>query len=35
MTDFNWLHFQGKVILRAVREYYRYAMSCRDPEQMI
>src|SRR3546814_17945753 len=30
MTDFKWRHFQGDVILWAVRWYCRYPISYRD-----
>jgi transposase-like protein len=33
--DFKWRHFQGEVILWAVRWYCRYGVSYRDLEQMI
>ena len=32
MTDFKWRHFQGDVILWAVRWYCRYPISYRDLE---
>lgn len=31
MTDFKWRHFQGDVILWAVRWYCRYPISVSDP----
>src|SRR3546814_11358915 len=34
MTDFKWRHFQGDVILWAVRWYCRYPISYRDLEEM-
>src|SRR3546814_15395347 len=35
MTDFKWRHFQGDVILWAVRWYCRYPISYRDLEGML
>lgn len=35
MSDFKWRHFQGDVILWAVRWYCRYGVSYRDLEQMM
>ena len=35
MSDFKWRHFQGEVILWAVRWYCRYGVSYRDLEQMM
>src|SRR3546814_4871225 len=35
MTDFKWRHFQGDVILWAVRWYCRYQISYRDLEDML
>src|SRR3546814_19588749 len=35
MTDFKWRHFQGDVILWAVRWYCRYQISYRDLEEML
>ncbi|RKF97430.1 IS6 family transposase, partial [Pseudomonas aeruginosa] len=35
MTDFKWRHFQGDVILWAVRWYCRYPSSYRDLEGMV
>src|SRR3546814_5586308 len=35
MTDFKWRHFQGDVILWAVRRYCRYPISYRDLEEML
>lgn len=35
MSDFKWRHFQGGVILWAVRWYSRYGVSYRDLEQMM
>src|SRR3546814_5683004 len=35
MTDFKWRHFQGDVILWAVRWYCRYGISYRDLEEML
>src|SRR3546814_7946412 len=35
MTDFKWRHFQGDVILWAVRCYCRYPISYRDLEEML
>ena len=34
-THFKWRHFQGDVILWAVRWYCRYGISYRDLEQMM
>jgi len=34
-SDFKWRHFQGEVILWAVRWYCRYGVSYRDLEQMM
>lgn len=33
MSDFKWRHFQGDVILWAVRWYCRYGVSYRDLER--
>src|SRR3546814_13151547 len=35
MMDFKWRHFQGAVILWAVRWYCRYPISYRDLEEML
>src|SRR3546814_17304795 len=35
MTDFKWRHFQGDVILWAVRWYCRYPISYRDLEELL
>ena len=35
MTDSKWRHFQGDVILWAVRWYCRYPISYRDLEEML
>jgi transposase, IS6 family len=35
VLDFKWRHFQGEVILWAVRWYCRYGVSYRDLEQMM
>src|SRR3546814_11810209 len=35
MTDFKWCHFQGDVILSAVRWYCRYPISYRDLEELL
>src|SRR3546814_14851698 len=35
MTDFKWRHFQGDVILWAVRWYCRYPISYRDLDEML
>src|SRR3546814_8207905 len=35
MTDFKWRHFQGDVLLWAVRWYCRYPISYRDLEEML
>src|SRR3546814_11282811 len=35
MTDFKWRHFQGDVILWAVRWYCRYPISYRDLGEML
>lgn len=35
MSDFKWRHFQGEIILWAVRWYCRYGISYRDLEQMM
>ena len=35
MSDFKGRHFEGEIILWAVRWYCRYGISCRDLEQMI
>ena len=35
MSDFKWRHFQGEIILWAVRWYCRYGVSYRDLEQMM
>jgi transposase-like protein len=35
MSEFKWRHFEGEVILWAVRWYCRYGISYRDLEQMM
>ncbi|MHC2295870.1 transposase-like protein [Rhizobium mongolense] len=35
MNNFKWRHFQGEIILWAVRWYCRYGVSYRDLEQMM
>src|SRR3546814_18119070 len=35
MTDFKWRHFQGDVILWAVRWYCRSPISYRDLEELL
>lgn len=35
MNDFRWRHFQGEIILWAVRWYCRYGVSYRDLAQMM
>jgi len=35
MNDFKWRHFEGEIILWAVRWYCRYGVSYRDLEQMM
>src|SRR3546814_18657913 len=35
VRDFKWRHFQGDVILWAVRWYCRYPISYRDLEEML
>lgn len=35
MSDFKWRHFQGEVILWAVRWYCRYDISYRDLEVLV
>src|SRR3546814_21081850 len=35
MTDFKWRHFQGDVILWAVRWHCRYPISYRDLEELL
>jgi hypothetical protein len=35
MSAFKWRHFEGEVILWAVRWYCRYGISYRDLEQMM
>ena len=34
-TDFKWRHYQGEVILWAVRWYCRYGISYRELEEML
>jgi len=34
MSEFKWRHFEGEIILWAVRWYCRYGISNRDLEQM-
>ncbi len=33
MSDFKWCHFEGAIVLWAVRWYCRYGISYRDLEQ--
>jgi len=35
MSDFKWRHFEGEIILWAVRWYCCYRVSYRDLEQMM
>jgi len=35
MSDFKGRHFEGEIVLWAVRWYCRYGVSYRDREQMI
>jgi transposase-like protein len=35
MSEFKWRHFEGEIILWAVRWYCRYGVSYRDLEQMM
>jgi transposase-like protein len=35
MSDFKWRHFEGEIILWAVRWYCRYGISYRDLDQMM
>ena len=35
MSDFKCRHFEGEIVLRAVRWYCRYVISYRDLEQMM
>jgi transposase-like protein len=35
MSEFKWRHFQGEIILWAVRWYCRYGIRYRDLEQRI
>lgn len=35
MNDFKWRHFQGEIILWAVRWYCKYGISYRDLEEML
>ena len=35
MSDFKGRHFEGEIVLWAVRWYCRYGVSCRDLEQMM
>ena len=35
MSDFKDRHFEGEIVLRAVRWYCRYGVSYRDLEQMM
>ena len=35
MSEFKWRHFEGEIILWAVRWYCRYGISYRDLEQMM
>ncbi len=34
-TPFKWRHFEAEIILLCVRWYLRYALSYRDPEEMM
>ena len=35
MSEFKWRHFEGEIVLWAVRWYCRYGISYRDLEQMM
>ena len=35
MDDFKWRHFQGEIILWAVRWYCKYGISYRELEEML
>ena len=35
MSEFKWRHYEGEIILWAVRWYCRYGISYRDLEQMM
>ncbi len=35
MSEFKWRHFEGEIILWAVRWYFRYGIGYRDLEQMM
>jgi transposase-like protein len=35
MNDFKWRHFQGEIILWAVRWYCKYGISYRELEEML
>ena len=35
MSEFKWRHFEGEIILWAVRWYCRYGISYRDLDQMM
>lgn len=35
MSDFKGRHFEGEIVLRAVRWYCRYGISSLDLEQMM
>ncbi len=35
MSDFKWRHFQGEIILWAVRWYCKYGISYRELEEML
>ena len=35
MGDFKWRHFVGEIILKAVRWYCKYGISCRELEEMM
>ena len=35
MSEFKWRHFEGEIILWAVRWYCRHGISYRDLEQMM
>ena len=33
-SPFKWRHFEAEILLLCVRWYLRYALSCRDLEEM-
>ena len=35
MNPFHERHFQGEIILQAVREYYKYGISYRELQEML